>query len=221
MTFSAIASLAAAVHRDAAYVAKDLQQMIDRRFFPEGHLDAEKKTFILDNVTYQQYRSLAQRIETEKAQQEANPELAALIQEGDAYIRRIRDANDAIPGIIISQKLDRLQSVVTRIYAFVEKHPERVHDIRRFTSYYLPTTLKLVTAYREFDAQETQGETVRTSKAQIEETLDLINQAFETMLDELYEPDARDLSADISVLQTMLKQEGLTESDFSDPSESK
>ncbi len=221
VTFSAIAALADAVHRDADYVAKDLQKMIDRRFFPEGHLDAEKKTFILDNATYQQYRQLTQRVEAEKAQAEANPELTALIREGDETIRRIREANDAIPGIVISQKLDRLQAVVTRIYAFVEKHPERIRDIRRFTSYYLPTTLKLVTAYREFDAQEIQGETVRASKEQIEETLDLINQAFETMLDELYEPDARDLSADISVLQTMLKQEGLTDSDFSDSSEPK
>lgn len=198
--------------------------MIQSRFFPEGHLDAEKTTFILDHETYQQYLTLEQRIKAEKAQQDeraANPELNALIQEGNVCIQKIREANDAIPGEIISEKLNRLETVVTRIYEFVDKHPERVKDIRRFTSYYLPTTLKLVTAYREFDAQEIQGETVQSSKQEIEETLDMINQAFETMLDGLYEPDTRDLSADISVLQTMLKQEGLTDHDFADQSESK
>lgn len=224
VTFSSIKVLAASVQKSTEYVVKDLQKMIQSRFFPEGHLDAEKTTFILDHETYQQYLTLEQRIKAEKAQQDeraANPELNALIQEGNVCIQKIREANDAIPGEIISEKLNRLETVVTRIYEFVDKHPERVKDIRRFTSYYLPTTLKLVTAYREFDAQEIQGETVQSSKQEIEETLDMINQAFETMLDGLYEPDTRDLSADISVLQTMLKQEGLTDHDFADQSESK
>ena len=38
--------------------------------------------------------------------------------------------------------------------------------------------------------------------------------AFEQLLDSLYEDVTMDVSTDISVLQTMLKQEGLTENDF-------
>ena len=39
--------------------------------------------------------------------------------------------------------------------------------------------------------------------------LDNINQAFEKMLDKLFEDDAMDISTDISVMYTMLDQEGL------------
>ena len=46
------------------------------------------------------------------------------------------------------------------------------------------------------------------SKREIESALDTINQSFEAMYDKLFEQSARDLSADISVLQTMLRQDG-------------
>ena len=44
--------------------------------------------------------------------------------------------------------------------------------------------------------------------------LDMLNIAFEKLLDGLFRDTAWDVSADISVLQTMLAQEGLTNNDF-------
>ena len=41
-----------------------------------------------------------------------------------------------------------------------------------------------------------------------------MNTAFEKLLDSLFEEKAWDVSSDISVLNTMLAQEGLTEDDF-------
>ena len=77
--------------------------------------------------------------------------------------------------------------------------------------YYLPTTLKLLKAYREFDGQPVQGENIISSKKEIEKTLDTLNVAFEKLLDDLFQETAWDVSTDISVLHTMLAQEGLTE----------
>ena len=55
------------------------------------------------------------------------------------------------------------------------------------------------------------GENIRASKAEIEATLDTLNVAFEKLLDSLFQDTAWDVSSDISVLNTMLAQEGLTE----------
>ena len=77
--------------------------------------------------------------------------------------------------------------------------------------YYLPTTIKLLEAYEELDAQPVQGENIISSKQEIEKTMDTLNTAFEKLLDELFQDTAWDLSSDISVLNTMLAQEGLTE----------
>jgi len=77
--------------------------------------------------------------------------------------------------------------------------------------YYLPTTVKLLNAYEELDKQSLEGENIKTAKREIENTLDTINVAFENLLDSFYKETAWDVSADISVLKTMLAQEGLTE----------
>ena len=55
------------------------------------------------------------------------------------------------------------------------------------------------------------------SKKEIEDTLDTINQAFEKLLDSFFKDTAWDISSDISVLQTMLAQEGLTKGAFERP----
>lgn len=211
ITFCPIKELAEKVNKSSKFVVRDLKKMIQMQLFKEGHIDADGKTFILDHETYQHYLDSMKRQEAEKAEKAKrakDPELQATIEEGMLCIQKIREANDAIPGVVISEKLDRLEMITRKIFEFMEKYPERLGEIRRFTSYYLPTTLKLVAAYREFDAQEIQGETVQESKKEIETALDTINHAFENMYDKLFEQNARDLSADISVLHTMLKQEG-------------
>ncbi len=93
----------------------------------------------------------------------------------------------------------------------MEDNPEKLPDIRKFMNYYLPTTLKLVQTYHEFSEQPVQGENIIMARKEIEEMLDSINQAFEKMFDKLFEDDALDISTDISVLSTMLAQEGLLE----------
>ena len=55
------------------------------------------------------------------------------------------------------------------------------------------------------------GENIKTSKQEIEATLDTLNQAFEKILDDLFHRTAWDVSSDISVLNTMLAREGLTD----------
>ena len=75
--------------------------------------------------------------------------------------------------------------------------------------YYLPSTVKLLVAYQSLDEQPVQGENIRTSKTEIGQTLDTLNEAFEKLLDSLFEDVAWDVSSDISVLHTMLAQEGL------------
>ena len=73
---------------------------------------------------------------------------------------------------------------------------------------------KLVEQYAEFDEISSPGDDILDAKKEIEKTLDMINQAFVTLLNNLFRDAAFDASADAQVLQTMLAKEGLTESDF-------
>ena len=62
--------------------------------------------------------------------------------------------------------------LVDRIFDRVEEHPESVDDIRKLMEYYLPTTIKLLEAYEDLDAQPVQGENIISSKKEIEKTID-------------------------------------------------
>ena len=175
-------------------------------------------------MLYEQYqnaeKSLREREVEQKKQKEeqankvVNEELEKAISEGRTYIQQLRKANDDIPGEEISRKLDRLETVISKIFVCVERHPEKLSEIRKFMQYYLPITIKLVNAYKEFDSQPIQGENIKNSKAEIENTLDTIDLAFEKLLDSLYEDEAMEVSSDISVLNALFAQEGLTKKDF-------
>lgn len=203
---------------------KDLKKMISSGACPQGHFDRDETCFMVDDKTYneflqaeKEYAARMQAAQAEEEKKQAGPketELLAAIEEGNGYLRQIRAVNDALPGEIISEKLDKLESVTARIFDCVRQHPEKLPDIRRFMRYYMPTTLKLVKSYEEFETQPVQGENITKAKQEIERALDTVNVAFANLLDSLFADEALDISADISTLETMLKQEGLTGNDF-------
>lgn len=216
--------------KKSKYVVQDLEKMIQKGWFPEGHLDSKKTCLMVTNKAYQQYTELMSHVEMEenerrkKAEEERQKQaetvqgqtdlpsdVKAVIQEGEEYLRRIRACNDAIPGEEISAKISRIELLVDKIFDRVEQCPDTVSDLRRMLEYYLPTTVKLLEAYEELDKQPIQGENIVSSKREIEKTLDTLNVAFEKLLDSLFQDTAWDVSSDISVLHTMLAQEGLTE----------
>lgn len=137
-------------------------------------------------------------------------ELNAMISEGMECIRRLRELNDNIEGEVISDKLSRLESLLKEIFDSVREHPEQMHRMHKPMDYYLPTTLKLVEAYEEFDGISVPGEEVLQAKGEIEKTLDIINEAFAELLNNLFQDAVFDATTDAQVLKSMLAREGLT-----------
>lgn len=222
-----ISELAKGISRTGAQVVKDLEHMIGRQWFCQGHMDKEKTCLILTDRMYQQYRELEdQKIQFQREEQQREkilrekeererihlvPEVRKIIEQGDWFVKKIRACNDAIPGEEISAKIYHMELIVDKIFERVEESPEQVSDIRRLMDYYLPTTIKLLEAYAQMDAQPIGGENIQTAKREIEATLDTLNEAFEKILDSLFQNTAWDVSSDITVLNTMLAQEGLKE----------
>ena len=143
-------------------------------------------------------------------QEENQGELDTMIQEGQACIRNLRDMNDNIAGEEISAKLFRLENLLKEIFERLRENPEQQPQLKKFMNYYLPTTLKLVKSYEEFDSLSVQGEDILEAKAEIEKTLDTINSAFAELLNRVFQKSAFDVTTDAQVLQTMLANEGLT-----------
>ena len=77
-----------------------------------------------------------------------------------------------------------------------------------------PQTLKTLEAYARLEAQGIETESIRMAKGRISGVLDKLCDGYEKQLDKLFETDAMDISADIAVMERMLKKDGLTDDDF-------
>ena len=137
-------------------------------------------------------------------------EFEQMMEEGQECSKKLRNLNDMIPGEAVSSKLYQLENLLKEIFQRVQKEPTQMNRMHKVMNYYLPTTLKLVEAYREFDMISNPNDDIMSAKAEIEETLDTINEAFEELLNSLFQDKVLDITTDAQVLQTMLASEGLT-----------
>lgn len=140
-----------------------------------------------------------------------NPDLDKILKDGQLAISEMKrlDANIADPGI--SADIVRLEQVSAKIFEEVRHSPEKIPQIRRFMDYYLPTTLKLLNSYDRMSAVGISGENISTTLSKVEGMMRTVVAAFEKQLDSLYGAEALDISTDITVLETMMAREGLTE----------
>lgn len=225
-THCTLERLARGVDKSVGFVRKDLKRMIQRGLFREGYLDKEEMTLITSEETYHYFEQSRLRLEEQQRQQaravqerkqaaaSRDPRLQAVLDRGNAFVDEIRRCNDDIPGVEVSAKIYHMEMVLRKILERAQAHPEILSDLNKLMDYYLPMTVKLLNAYREMDAQPVQGQNIQASKLEIEKALDTLNQAYEKLLDDLFQETALDVSSDISVLNTLLAQEGLAEDDL-------
>ena len=146
-----------------------------------------------------------------------DPEVDKIIEEGYKYLHELRDVNIRIPDEVMTKRIDRMEVASADIFAYIAEHPEKAAEIRRFMNYYLPTTLKLLNSYDKLSRQRVKGENIQKTMFEIEGMMETIAGAFEKQLDSLFDDDALDIAADISVMESILKQEGLSGEDMKMP----
>ena len=201
-------------------VKKDIKEMMADDILPQAKIDAADSTVMLTSKVYRNYldaeKGRLEREERERREKEAlrkagySEQVEEILKEGENYLTMVRQANDEIPGDEMTDKLLKLEDIMNRIFTQVKKEPKSAQNLRRFMNYYLPTTQKLLDAYVELDKEQADVSNVTNTKREIESAMDTINEAFENLLDSLFEEVAWDVSSDISTMKTMMAQDGLT-----------
>ena len=74
--------------------------------------------------------------------------------------------------------------------------------------YYLPTTIKLLSAYADFEKQTVVGENIRSSKQNIEHMMETLSEAYEKQFDSLFRSETMDINAEIRTMDSLLRQDG-------------
>ena len=175
----------------------DLQAMLDEGYLSVGYLDFINEKLILNN------EGIPDQPKEEKK--------AGGMNEDDAILNEIRLINNLIDDAQMSQKIDRIGEISSKIFAYQRQNPAKSGQLRSFLNYYLPTTLKILRAYAQLEAQGVDGENISAAKRRIEQMMDKIVDGFEKQLDRLFQGDMMDLTADVAVLEQMLKRDGLSD----------
>lgn len=225
--YADIEEIARHTGKSLRFVKNDIKKMLKKGMFPQGHLDKQETCVMLTDEVYRQYteadrayqareenkalenRPLTPEEQRQEQIRQQESELNAMVAEGMAYIQKLRELNDAIPGEEISDRLSQLENLLKQIFDRVREHPEQMDRMHKLMEYYLPTTVKLVEAYVDFEKVENPGQDIRDAKEEIYKTLGIINEAFVELLNNLFQDTVFDVTTDAQVLQTMLAREGL------------
>ncbi len=200
-TAVSIHALADATGTKYEKVCKQLQKMIDKGWFGDNaYIDQAKGRLLLDGIdlTYRE------------AEPEPEPTAEQTISEEEKILRQIRADNDLIDNEEISRKIDRIEELTRRIFAYIREKPSKAGELRSFLNYYLPQTLKILETYARLEAQDVEGENINAAKTRIEGVMDKLVESYERQLDKLFEGDVIDITTDIEVMETMLARDGLT-----------
>ena len=185
-------------------VEKDVNLMLEKGLWgDEAYIDLGSGMLFRSQAAATAYFDKARQM-----QQAEEPAVQPQAAEGYAGIlRQIRELNDRIADEVLSTKIDRIEQVSGRIFKAIEDDPAKKDAAGTFLNYYLPTTLKLLENYADFEEAGVSGENLSQAKSRIEATMDSIVAGFEHQLDELYRTDAMDIDSDIRVMETMLRRD--------------
>ena len=189
-----VSALSSATGRSPAKVREDLADMLDDGLFPQGYLDYGGDRLVISGAV------------TEPAEEPPAPK-----EDENAVLAEIRSVNNAIRNEKMSAQIDRVGVITAKILDYQKSHPARAPQLHSFLSYYLPTTLKILRAYGQLEAQEVAGENITAAMGRIEGMMDKVVEGFEKQLDLLFQGDAMDITADVEVLERMLAKDGLSE----------
>ncbi len=210
---------------DRKKILKDIHFLTERELIIGAELDAGETCLMLTDESKQQYASAMdakrQREQEEAKAREAEEALKAapfeqreihrIKKDGQEYLEQLAEFKKKIMSDEMRKKIEQMETLTARIFVCASEHPESIPQTDRLFKYYFPSVLKLLKVYEDVEKQPIQGENIKKTKKEIEDSLDTMNQALEKLFDEMFQNVAMDISSDIQVLEVMLKQDGLTE----------
>ena len=195
-----VSALAEASGQKPARVREDLEDMLEEGLIPVGFLDYGDDVLVLSAEGLEDEPPEPQQVSRSG---EVSPE--------DAILNEIREVNDGVANEKLSAQIDRVGVITAKILEYQKSRPEKAAQLHSFLSYYLPTTLKILRAYGQLESQEVTGTNITSAMERIENMMDKVVEGFEKQLDQLFQGETMDITADVEVLERMLAKDGLSD----------
>lgn len=136
-------------------------------------------------------------------------EVVEAIALGTDKLKRIRDAAQQIRSPNTQRRIKKICEIGDKIIEDFRIDPKDVKLARSWLNTYLDQTLDIVSQYAQLSRTGARNLEAQKLMASCEDTLDLIEEKFQELLDKLLENDVMDLDVNKTVIENMLKQEGI------------
>ena len=228
-TVMSIRDLASGVAQSEEETTKDLLYMMRKSYFKQARIVEDGKIFILDIPTFKLYKEKLDQIPSYRKNltddveidgenlsvEDLNKERSQeIIAESITSLDKLSEKRDEIESPSFKEHLGKLIENSTDILKIIEKYPDKATGLGKFSTYYLPTSLKLATSYKEFEMVNSMDSRIVKSMGEIEESIKTIAEAFDKMKIDLLDDRAMDIKTEIDTINLLLKQEGLAEDDW-------
>ena len=165
--------------------------------------------------TQEKSRKLSRKKKKNKHSPEFQVGAAAVLRgKKDEYLRRLKGLKEQSEDPEISSGLDALIPQLEKIFKTVEENPGSEQEIKRLIDRYLPMIINPAESYQTYVQKGITGEDMDDLKGEVINGIKLVNEACANLLNRLYEDGIVDASTDISVLEMMLRQDGLLDPDL-------
>jgi len=134
---------------------------------------------------------------------------ARTLLEAEATIEAMAAGGRRIASAEVREKVDALARTAQRILLELRDEPRRLSLARGFLSYYLGAAERIVAGYADLTARAVSSREAADVLARAVATLDTLQRAFERELVTLALSDVIDLDAEISLLETTARVEGV------------
>lgn len=221
-----IRDLASSVQKSEEDTIKELMYMMNKGYFKQARIVENNSLFLLDIPTFKLYKNQKNQMpnlsheENKKIAQDANTKTnkdkaEEIIRISSKEITSINLDISRIKNRNFLEKVIEIKKTIENITNIIKRYPEKAYVLDKFIEYYLPTTVKLIDAYTEYEIMESNDSKIKNSLAEIESSIEIINEAFEKIQLELMEDRTMDIKTDIDTMKILLNQEGYLEKDWS------
>lgn len=135
-------------------------------------------------------------------------------REAARYLASLSLAKSGLDDEKIRDKIDELEKIIENIYIRLEERPDQSQEARSFMSKTMPLTTGVLESYSEMNIRELKSAEFKKMEKEVNDLLDSTKKAYTKLYDSMYDGDIMDISSEISVLKTLLSQEGLIGSEL-------
>jgi hypothetical protein len=151
-------------------------------------------------------------IEKEYVQEKAltgDEKIDLLLRHGDEITAEMREIAGAVANSAVAGKIRSIADVTEKIYGDLLRDRNDYTQVRRFSEFFIPTVLKMFRSYHQSEADVSRGENQTETMNRIASALDSIEASFNKQYDALFRNQHMDIDTDITVLEGMMRKEGL------------